>query len=114
MGQSFPDNLGQIAAEHHLSDLDFRCTSQEPLPGLEGEVLVQHLNSPQSHYVYCASNLPYPAPSNTVLLHDRTLCHINEGMNVLYADGRVDFLKKSAAIALLKQLDAGNNPPRSP
>lgn len=48
---------------------------------------------------------------NEVVMYEPLSDHNNEGANFLFADGRVDFLKKRTAEAVIRDLERGINPP---
>jgi prepilin-type processing-associated H-X9-DG protein len=47
-----------------------------------------------------------------VVAHDRLVNHEREGVNVLFADGRVEWMSRDLSPGFLAELEAGFNPPR--
>jgi prepilin-type processing-associated H-X9-DG protein len=54
------------------------------------------------------------ATARHVLAYEHMSNHKNNGMNVLYGDGSVQWLEKAEAERVLSELQQGHNPPRSP
>jgi len=52
-------------------------------------------------------------PADTVLAYESLHHHQNEGINILLADGSVQWLNNTQATAVLADLSAGKNPPPS-
>lgn len=64
-------------------------------------------------YAYAGKGLTINAPASAVLAYETLSNHGDIGINVLYADGHVDWLSKAEAIHMVNELSAGHNPPRA-
>jgi prepilin-type processing-associated H-X9-DG protein len=63
-------------------------------------------------YVYLGKGRNMMTRNNVVLAHEAPSNHANQGMNVLFGDGHVDWFDAQSAPRLLGELQAGHNPPR--
>jgi prepilin-type processing-associated H-X9-DG protein len=64
-----------------------------------------------SYAITCAG-FTAPPPVDAILAYEPLANHGNSGMNVLFGDGRVEWLWTTEARKLLAELKAGHNPPR--
>jgi prepilin-type processing-associated H-X9-DG protein len=63
-------------------------------------------------YVYVGKDMTNLAVGpSTVLLYENPGAHGGDGMNVLFGDGHVEFFGKAVTAQIIKDLNAGNNPP---
>jgi prepilin-type processing-associated H-X9-DG protein len=63
-------------------------------------------------YVYLGKGMTNTAGALTVLVYEPLADH-REGSNVLFGDGRVEFIPKPVMDKVLAELQAGQNPPQS-
>jgi len=65
-------------------------------------------------YIYAGAGLdPKKVTPKTILAYEN-LDHHESGMNVLYADGTVEWVRLKRAKQILAELKAGRNPPNLP
>lgn len=103
--QQFPADL--IAVQDKVPDETYRCprglANFTEVPGTRPAEL-------RSDYIYWGDGLQAGGTSPGVLLTENISNHV-DGLNVLYADGRVEFVPEAAAQRLLGSLKIGVNPP---
>jgi prepilin-type processing-associated H-X9-DG protein len=63
-------------------------------------------------YIYIP-NLTGGVSADTVVLYEPLTNHTNQGINVLFGDGHVEFLRKATATGMISEIQAGFNPPRT-
>ena len=97
----------------------FICSSSqgERAPGDTPAEQAKHLSDPlHMTYVYVGKGMTAPPRSrarDTVVAYEHLGHHNNDGMNFLYADGRVEFQNKYVAPHVVSEIAAGHNPPRA-
>ena len=114
-GGAYPPGLAHLALTGDLDAFQFVCPSSqdEQATGATPDELVENLSEPgHLSYVYTAGGLKSPAPDRAVLAHEHLENHTGDGINVLYGDGRVEFVGKAEAEHVMAELAAGHNPPR--
>jgi prepilin-type processing-associated H-X9-DG protein len=62
-------------------------------------------------YIY-VPDLSSTASGQAVVLYEPLENHSRDGINVLFLDGRVQFLTRPLAIRMMSELQAGRNPPQ--
>lgn len=81
------------------------------------ETLLAQIVSGNTDYVYRGAGLELDSHDESVLMHDRLLNHSGdgerEGINVLFLNGRIEWLPLNEAKKVIAELDAGHNPPRA-
>ena len=105
-----------------VSDVDlqvgvFVCPSSDhgAAPGTTDEERLQNFRRDPRHcsFVYLGSGLKLRSLSpDFIVAHDQFANHEKDGVNVLYADGDVEWFSKGQAEYLISQINAGFNPPR--
>jgi uncharacterized membrane protein len=91
----FPASLDAITRRRGVDGDGIRCPS--------------HLDGPP--YIYVGAGLMSTGPAETVLAYEPLGNHETAGMNVLFIDGRVQFIRKAEAAKAIKRLENGENPP---
>lgn len=117
----WPDGLAHVLMTGELDATVFVCPSNgaEPPTGPTTQAMAAMLLDPKHcSYVYHRPAVAPPASpavlEATVLVTERPEAHDADGMNVLYADGRVEWHRADVVQHMLRELQAGNNPPRRP
>jgi predicted Zn finger-like uncharacterized protein/prepilin-type processing-associated H-X9-DG protein len=64
-------------------------------------------------YVPSPSLTKMGTPSKTIVLYEPMANHDNDGTNVLFGDGHVEFLVRTQAEPLIAAVEAGENPPQA-
>jgi hypothetical protein len=75
---------------------------------------VRGTSSNGGSYTYWGAQLSYPSDPAAILLTESLENHHGDGINVYSCHGKVHFLDKKTATAVLVELKAGQNPPRTP
>ena len=115
-GGRYPDDFAALYLSEDLTSEVFICASSqgERAVGDTPEATAKLLSQPlHMTYVYAGKGLTAPVarPGETILAYERLENHNRDGMNVLYADGHVEFQPKAAAEHFVAELAAGHNPP---
>lgn len=63
-------------------------------------------------FIYIGASLTPQSPPNAIAAYEKLSNH-GDGVNVLYNDGRVDWLSKLQAQWVISELQSGHNPPRA-
>lgn len=112
----FPDTIDQLMLTGDLGPEALVCpTSNDTIaPGTTPHEHVASLATPgHLSYVYVGKGLTYRAGADVVVAYEPPANHRNDGMNVLYADGHVDWVGRNVAPKVISELEAGQNPPPS-
>jgi prepilin-type processing-associated H-X9-DG protein len=117
-GGSFPDSFEALLFSGHLDSggvLHCPSSSESELDDSTRAAIAANKATALEHlsYVYAAQGLSVQCPAEAVLAYDRPESHGGHGINVLYADGQVDFTPKAQAEKLIAELQSGHNPPRA-
>jgi prepilin-type processing-associated H-X9-DG protein len=108
-GGTFPDTLDRVLATQDLTADVYVCpsSSDTPAPGANAQAQAAAL-SKGGHlsYVYVGKGmtsqiLTSPNAGRTVLAYEPMTNHRNDGCNILFADGRVQFVPAAQAQALI-------------
>jgi prepilin-type processing-associated H-X9-DG protein len=105
---AYPPDLGTLLATEDLTAAVFCCpsTNTQVPPNLAPAEAVQWANA-NSDYIYLGGALKAAPPPDTVIAYEKDADHGGDGMNLLFADGHVEFDLLQAAhqqIARTKQL----------
>ncbi|HSU66950.1 MAG TPA: DUF4190 domain-containing protein [Tepidisphaeraceae bacterium] len=110
----FPDKFEDVLqASPDLSAATFVCPSDDKLPPSTTSVQTEEhdiASGKHCSYVYIGADLTSSASPDTVLLYEPLTDHRNQGINVLFADGHVEFLATKEAQSIIKQHGAGTGP----
>jgi prepilin-type processing-associated H-X9-DG protein len=101
----YPDDLETALVTQDISAEVFCCPSSndEKSPGETAQE--QAANLSKGHYlsyVYVGKGLTTASPEDAVLLYENTANHDEDGTNVLFADGHVEWIQKSGLLKVLK------------
>lgn len=64
-------------------------------------------------YVYAGRGMSAQTAPDAIVLYETISNHDEDGMNVLFADGHVDWFIKRQAVKMIAEVQAGHNPPRA-
>ena len=102
----FPDRLQSLPPEALGATDALVCPSADQVPPADklpdGRIV---------SYLYAGSTLTTTSPAEAVLLYEPLAHHRDNGMNVLFADGRVRFITAIEASKAIERLKVGRNPP---
>ena len=113
----YPDKLGDLIVED-MTTAAFICPASNDTPAVPGPTT--QASSANIHagghlsYIYLGKGLTGTPPATMVIAYESLTNHANTGMNVLFGDGHVEFIFLPAATTLLAELNAGQNPPKTP
>lgn len=101
-GGRFPPDLQTLAVESDLTSAAFVCPSSNDIPANINKASDwAEAFKPDSHelsYVYVAGGLgTSDVSSESILAYENPHIHLDEGMNVLFGDYRVEWFPKSGA-----------------
>jgi len=108
---AYPADFGPLLLTQDITSEVFVCPSSNATPAPGGNtpqavaVLPQHCS-----YVYLPGH-NNAAPANVVIVYEPMTNHDGDGSNFLWGDGHVSFETKQTAAAMIKSLEAGQNPP---
>ena len=114
----YPPTIGLLLATQDMTSECFVCPSSDldKAPGATNAQQATALAAtPAKHlsYVYLAAGQTLNgSPADAIHAYEPPANHDDDGMNVLYADGRVEWLNIAEAKRVLAEVQAGHNPPR--
>ena len=112
---AYPDTIGGLL-EEDISVTAFVCPASNDTPAVAGATPQASAANVQAgghlSYVYLGKGMTNTQPANAVLVYEPLTDHRNQGMNVLFGDGHVDWVTAQSANQILAELKAGHNPPR--
>jgi len=111
----YPDNLSVVLRDEDITPEVFVCPSSNDTParGPTKQALAANLTAGgHLSYIYVGKGLTSAAPADAVLAYEPLANHRGEGMEVLYADGHVEFQSSLTARNIIAELQSGHNPPR--
>jgi prepilin-type processing-associated H-X9-DG protein len=114
-GGRSPADLGLLIIQADLNPEVFVCPSSNDTKAT-GSTTQQaaSLSTPGfCSYVYLGAGLKIPASPSLIIAYEPLAHHGNDGINVLYGDGNVAWIKRKEAERIIKELKAGHNPPRA-
>jgi prepilin-type processing-associated H-X9-DG protein len=115
-GGRFPDDLDTLMETQDLAPSVLMCPTTSgdvPIAPTTREVISAMRKTSLISYVYVAKGLNVDASADTVLAYERIGDH-GDGMNVLFADGHVEYVEGKEAQVVLKQAELGKSPIRYP
>jgi len=105
LGGRYPDRLEDALLTQDITAEVFCCPSSndEKSPGATPQEQAAHLS--EAHhlsYVYLGKGMTTAAPAEAVLLYEITANHDEDGGNVLFADGHIEWFNKRELLGVLK------------
>ena len=116
-GGLFPPDLETIVEVEDVSPSVLMCPMDShdvPTGSTTRAILSAMRTKKLVSYIYVGKGLTLKASDDTVVLYEPLSDHGDEGMNVLFVDGHVEFLDASEAGVVLKQVRDGAWPIRFP
>ena len=110
----FPDDFAALILTQDITSEVFVCyrTNDSRAEGPTTQAVAANLTAGgHLSYVYVGKGLTMNSPANAVVAYEPLSNH-GDGMNVLFADGHVQWWTPAQGAALLGELQAGHNPPR--
>lgn len=109
-----PESLSELLVAKNLDSRLFVCPCgrETAAAGATTREVVQVLNKlGHLSYLYAPGGFQTPIDPNAVLLYEAIANH-GVGINLIYGDGRNDFMPTDGALKLITELQSGHNPPR--
>jgi prepilin-type processing-associated H-X9-DG protein len=106
--QEFPSSLSEIVKTQDITPQIFfspRTGTPPPAPGLTADQAAEWVEQ-HSDYIWTGKGLNERAPADKILAYENP-AKVKEGINILYADGHVEFKLMSAA---RREIEKGNKP----
>ena len=106
-GHQFPDDLSALLPGGDLYSSTLVCPSSndDPAFGATTQAVAANLTAPHHcSYVFLGKGLSQPTPSDRVIAYEPLEHHQRMGINVLFADMRVEWLDRTQAELLLARL----------
>ena len=131
-GGLFPADLETLLTTEDILPATMTCptTADTPASGPTTQAVLEDFRKPgHVSYVYVGKGLTLKSPADAVVLYEPLSNHTNngmtvwserladrsgDGMNVLFADGHVEWLGNEDGRSILAQADAGVRPIRFP
>ena len=113
----YPNTFGELL-EEDITSFAFVCSSSNDTaaaagPTTQASAANLHAGGHLS-YIYLGKGITGVPPAKMVIAYEPLANHNNKGMNVLFGDGHVAFISVPAATAVIAELNAAHNPPRTP
>jgi prepilin-type processing-associated H-X9-DG protein len=108
----FPDDLDTLVETEDLEPRVLMCpmTAQDvPVAPTTREVVAAMRKADLISYIYVGKGLTTDASADTVVAYEKLTDH-TDGMNVLFADGHIEYLEATEAKAVLNQTATGKLP----
>ena len=112
-----PDDFSTLLVKEDLTSAVFNCPRSNDVPaeGATPQEQAENLKKPdRCSYRYFGKGLSLPLPDDRILALEPLENHEGEGMNVLYADGRVEWVNASEAAGAMQKATTPPSPSTSP
>ncbi len=112
----YPPRLEDLLLTQDMTAELFTCptTNDTPAPGTTPQQQAANLSKGgHSSFIYLGNGKNSNTNAKVVLAYEPLSNHNNQGMNVLFADGYVEFLVGPMAKEVQAELQSGQNPPPS-
>ena len=113
-GGRLPGRLDQLITDADVNAEVFvcPCNDDDKATGATMQEIVADFGKPgRCSYVYLGAGMTPGVKGDVVVVYENFDNHEKEGMNVLYGDGAVKWMGKVEAEKMIKELEAGRNPP---
>jgi prepilin-type processing-associated H-X9-DG protein len=111
----YPAKLGALIESGFALPSVFVCPHTTDTPAT-GETLQAQASNLEAgghlSYVYLGQNFDNSTPDDAVVVYEKLGNHGNQGTNVLFKDGHVEWYDATATATLMSELNAGRNPPQ--
>jgi prepilin-type processing-associated H-X9-DG protein len=111
---SFPDDFAVLLLTQDLTSYEFVCGASNDTwaRGPTTQAVAANLTAGgHLSYVYTGKGMSLNSPASAVIAYEPLANH-GDGMNVLFADGHVQWMDAKRGQALLAELQSGHNPPQ--
>lgn len=113
----FPPRLEDLILTQDITSEVFVCpsTSHTAAPGTTPQQQAAALTSQPGHlsYVYVGQKMNSTVGADVVVLYEPLTNHNQAGSNMLFGDGRVEWIEAKQAGKIIAEVQAGQNPPPS-
>jgi len=113
----YPDSLGTVLLNEDIEPRPFVCPSSNAVASAKPTAREQAAEIDSGKccsYVYLGRGLVEGAPADQVVIYEPLSNHGGYGMNVLFGDGRVEWIDKVQAASILNQVAGGKAVVRYP
>ncbi|HEV2296155.1 MAG TPA: DUF4190 domain-containing protein [Tepidisphaeraceae bacterium] len=115
---AYPDTIEKLLLTQDITGEVFVCpsTNHTKATGNTAQEIVDDMAAGgHLSYVYVGkgmtNSIPMDVAQVTVVAYEPLSNHNSAGANMLFADGHVEFIPKAQAVQMIKQVEAGQNPP---
>jgi hypothetical protein len=111
-GGRFPDDLSLLVLHADLNPEVFTCPNsiEEKATGqTTEEVAANSIKREHCSFIYLGKGLTFPTDDGLIIAHEYDENHEHQGMNILFADGTIEWFTLEAAKAKIAKQQA--NPP---
>jgi prepilin-type processing-associated H-X9-DG protein len=102
----YPPDVGALLLTQNITPEVFTCPSSDNAlsPGLRAKKLDEQAAwvNDNSSYVYVGAGMTNAAGANAVVLYEKADNHENDGMNILFGDGHVEWLQMPQARRMIE------------